>query len=481
MSLFTSTELVSMGRHIPTPFSIEIESEQGALQLKVDSLLRIVPGRRLVGLTTWQDQTVVVKLFINSNRWKRTMLRDINGINTLRQARIPTPNLLLQTNTLDNKAGALLIEYLHQGSSLAALLEEAATDEARAEVLEMGVKTLAACHKAGLWQEDMHLGNFMLAADVVYVLDGGDIKSRDKPLDDETRLRNFARFLAQFPVEQDESWPLLVELYRLDAPDLEEGSTAALGQMIVEARRKRLASFQRKLNRSTSASRSESKLNSFYVYDRSIHSAELERFLGDPDSFIATGQLLKAGNSSTVAVVRIDERSFVLKRYNIKSFWHGVSRAFRPSRAHNSWRSASLLEMLGVATAHPYLYLEERFLWFFRRRAYFLCELIEGSDLAAAWQKGESASDASEVLSQFRELFKVFSDYRISHGDMKATNFLFTDGRLHVLDLDAMKRGGSRSNFAERYNKDLKRFKQNWVGTPLETEVDELLVEAAEY
>lgn len=481
MTQFTSTELVSMGRHIPTPFGIEVETEQGKVEMKVDRLLRIVPGRRLVGLSTWNDRTVIVKLFINSNRWKRTMLRDITGINTLRQARIPTPSLLLQSSTPDKKAGVLIIEFLQQGTSLATLFGEAKTDEARAEVLEMGVKTIAACHKAGLWQDDIHLGNFMHAAGVVYVLDGGDVKSKDKPLDVDTRLKNFARFLAQFPVEQDEHWPLLLELYRLDAPDLPEDSTASFAQMIVTARTKRLASFERKLNRSTSAIRSESEIDRFYVYDRSIHSSELERFLRDPDSFIDAGQLLKAGNSSTVAVVRIDERPFVLKRYNIKSFWHGVSRAFRPSRAYNSWRCASVLQMLGVATAAPYLYLEERFLWFFRRRAYLLCEQLEGSDLGTAWQKGEEGMDRNELLSQFRKLFKIFADYRISHGDMKATNFLYTRDRLHVLDLDAMRRGGTSSKFEAGFDKDLKRFQKNWVGTSLEADVDKLLVEAAEY
>jgi hypothetical protein len=97
--------------------------------------------------------------------------------------------------------------------------------------------------------------------------------------------------------------------------------------------------------------------------------------------------LLKDGNSSTVAVIKIDKKNYVVKRYNIKGFWHGVSRAFRPSRAYNSWRNALLLEMLGIATAHPYLFLEQRRLWLFRGRAYYLCEYIPADDLTTAWGK----------------------------------------------------------------------------------------------
>ena len=166
--------------------------------------------------------------------------------------------------------------------------------------------------------------------------------------------------------------------------------------------------------------------------------------------------MLKDGNSSTVAMIKINERNYVLKRYNIKSFWHGISRAFRPSRAHHSWRNASVLEMLGVATAHPFLYLEERVFWLFRKRAYFLCEYIEGRDLGTAWEKQEVAISENEMVVLFRGLFKIMADYRISHGDMKATNFLLQDKELYVLDLDAMERNRSRSRFVEKFSKDSK-------------------------
>ena len=470
-----------MGRHIPTPFNIAIESEQGVSELKIESLLRTVPGRRLVGLSTWHDRVVIVKLFINRTRFKRGMLRDIAGINTLRQARIPTPNLLLQTTTPDNKAGVLILEYLRDGTSLAALFEEAKGDETRTEVLELGVKAVADCHKAGLWQNDIHLDNFMLSKGVVYVLDGAEIKTGGRSLDVATRLNNFARFLAQFPVEQDVHWPALVETYRRQAPGVEDADTVDFAELLKKARGGRLDSFVRKLSRSTTANRSEHGPDFYYVYDRSIHSKEFERFLSDPDSFIDAENLLKDGNSSTVAVVKIEERNYVLKRYNIKSFWHGLSRAFRPSRAYHSWRNASMLEMLGIATARPYLCLEERVFWVFRRRAYFLCEYLEGPDLGTESGAQGDEVDASRIVEHFGKLFETMADYRISHGDMKATNFLIKNGKLYVLDLDSMERSRTNAKFLEKYGKDLKRFRQNWVGTSLEPEVDKLLIEVAEH
>ncbi|PCI75092.1 MAG: hypothetical protein COB20_13705 [SAR86 cluster bacterium] len=481
MTSFSSADLISMGRHIPTPFGISVETKQGTVELKIDSLLRTVPGKRLVALSTWQNRVVIVKIFISSNRWKRGMLKDIAGINRLKQGRIPSPNLLLQTTTSDKKAGVLIIEYLRQGASLATLFDEAKSEESKAEILEMGVKAVADCHQAGLWQNDSHLDNFMLCAGIVYVLDGADIKSKGSVLDINTRLKNLAMFLAQFPVSQDKHWRDLFDQYSQQAPGLTIDDAGDFAGKIIKARRKRLNAYERKLTRSTTANRCEQGTNFFYIYDRSIHSPELDRFIADPDSFIIEQQLLKDGNSSTVAMVKINERNYVLKRYNIKGFWHGISRAFRPSRAHHSWRNASVLEMLGVATAHPYLYLEERVFWLFRKRAYFLCEYIEGHDLGTAWEKQELEISENEIVALFRDLFKLMADYRISHGDMKATNFLLQDKELYVLDLDAMVRNRSKENFTEKFSKDLERFRKNWVGTSMEPEVETLLEEAAKY
>ncbi len=482
MSLLSSTELIAMGRHIPTPFSIAVVDENGELELNIDSIIRIVPGKRLVALSHWQNRTVVVKLFFQSNHWKRKMLRDIAGINLLTRARIPTPDLLLQTTIADNKAGIVVIEYLQRGASLATLFAEARSQEGKTEILRLATKSVALCHRAGLWQKDIHLDNFMLSSGVVHILDGGSIKAKNAPLDVNICLKNFALFIAQFPVALDEEYPALIEHYRKTNPGHNDEDYAGFETRIINARKNRLTAFERKLIRSTTANHCGQDSSIFYVYDRSIHSDELERFIADPDSYIDSSRLLKDGNSSTVAVVEIDKCQYVLKRYNIKSFWHGLSRGFRSSRAHHSWRNAFILQMLGVSTARPYLCLEERTLWFFRRRAYFLCEFIQVNDLATAWEKKElEVSNKDEIIAMFRKLFRILFDYRISHGDMKATNFLLKGKQLYVVDLDAMVRNKSERRFLEKFGKDLKRFQKNWLGTTIEPEIEQLLQQAKKF
>lgn len=486
MNTLSCANLASMGRDIPTPFQLSIAEAQGQSILEIESILRIVPGRRLVALARWRDSQVIVKLFFHASRWKRNLLRDLNGINLLRKAEMPTPAILLQTTTEDSRGGVLIIEYLQQGTTLGTLLESAANEAEIDDVMKLAVKTIALCHQAGLWQKDIHLGNFMLAAGVVYLLDGGDIKANGEQLDEKIARQNLALFFAQFSPIFDEKVAALLQEYQLHAAAPVDVELDRFRSEIKQSRRLRLAKFERKLFRSTTANRSEQASNQFCVYDRSIHSPELDRFIRDPDSFISEDKLLKQGNSSTVALVEIGGREFVLKRYNIKNFWHGLSRMIRPSRAHHSWRNASVLEMLGVATPHPYLFLEERVFWIFRRRAYFLCEHIPAQDLGTQWRNGADGNDPDEgvnktvikeVVDLFRRLLSVMNDYNISHGDMKATNFIITDNQLYVLDLDAMRRHESRKVFSQKFTADLARFQKNWVASPLESPVNLMIEE----
>ena len=499
MTSLSCTNLITMGRHIPTPFSLSLEENQGNSDLKIESIIRLVPGRRMVALAQWQDRQVIVKLFFHATNWKRNMLRDLKGINLLRQAKIPTPNVLLQTTVAGNNGGVLIINYLKEATSLAKLFDEASKDDDRDKVMNLAIKAVALCHQAGLWQKDIHLDNFMLARGVVYVLDGADIRAEDAPLPGKTSLQNLALFFAQFIPAADENLEKFLSKYKEQSGVLNEIDSSEFEATVIRVRRGRVARYERKLFRSTSANRSEAGANFFTVYDRSIHSESLEKFISDPSSFINPEKLLKQGNTSTVALVEIDERMFVLKRYNIKGFWHGISRMFRPSRAHHSWRNALVLEMLGVATPKPFLFLEERLLWVFRRRAYFLCEYIDAEDLGKQWgrtetsQRGSEESgeqavaesdsevnnssniiEAGEIVGLFRRLFKIMSDYRISHGDMKATNFIVSNNKLYVLDLDAMRRHESRSESSRKIRTDLARFRKNWLGGSLESAVESM-------
>jgi hypothetical protein len=155
----------------------------------------------------------------------------------------------------------------------------------------------------------------------------------------------------------------------------------------------------------------------------------------------------------------------VVKRYNIKSFWHGLSRAFRTSRAAQSWANAHRLLISNIATAQPLALVEER--WgVFRRRAYYLSEYVDAPDALQFFAQCASADDRLVVARQLVALLHKLYLLKYTHGDFKATNIKIVDLKPLLIDLDAMQahsfcRFGDWG-FERKHIKDVKRFIRNW-------------------
>lgn len=189
------------------------------------------------------------------------------------------------------------------------------------------------------------------------------------------------------------------------------------------------------------------------------------RFIEDPDSFLDNGAILKAGNTTTVGEVTIGGVRYVLKRYNIKNTLHGLRKMLRASRAARSWRAGLLLEMLGVNTARPLVMLERRVGWFVRRESYILYERVKGETVPQVLSSPDTSDDLRDrIFASFKQCFKVMKRCKLSHGDLKASNFIFTDDELVLLDLDATNLHIFNQTFKRAFRKDLQRFVKNFSG-----------------
>lgn len=474
MNNFTCENLVTMGRYIPTPFYLFLGKEQQD-EIKIETILRIIPGKRLIAISSWRNQTVIVKLFFGRGRWKRNFLQDIRGIHLLKDRGIPTPEILHQTTTNDQKGAVLLINYLEQGIGLQSLVEDSDSEEHMRTILQMAITLIARCHRGGLWQEDIHLNNFMLVGETIYVLDGGDIKAVDTALGLELALSNLALFFAQFTVDMDSHIPSMLKLYQSENTELPIEEVEDFALQVIDQRIKRLDLLEKKLFRSTTANRNIQDSTKFIVYDRQIHSVEIEKFIENLNDQFLVGKIIKAGNASTVSRIALGSNNYICKRYNLKSFWHSVRYLFKPSRAHHSWRNAWILEMLGVDTPHPCLIFEERLCYFLRRRAYFLCQDLNEKNLLEQFETRAETLPIEKLVQAFKTLFEIMIKYQISHGDMKASNFIFSNDRLYVLDLDAMKRHKNKNRFIKAMQRDLDRFMKNWKGSSLEGRFKEIV------
>ncbi|WP_044870717.1 lipopolysaccharide kinase InaA family protein [Pseudomonas sp. LFM046] len=469
----TLAELARAGRTPQLPIALDIA---GGLELQ--SLLRVLPGQRYVGVALWQGRKVLAKVLVGGKA-ERHFQRELAGARALHEQGIDSPTLLAQ-GQLAGQGGWLLFEYLDGAESLwdawRQVEREAPLSDAQQTVLGEALAAIARLHLAGLVQDDLHLDNLLRHRATLNVIDGGGIRAEcpGSPLPRDKALANLAVFFAQLPAELA---PFLEEL--LVQYLLVNGEHAlpleALEKEIARVRKWRLGDYMKKIARDCtlfSVVRGAFGLRAV----RREAEAGLEKLLDAPDTALEQGRYLKQGATATVAEVVHEGRRLLIKRYNIKGLVHWLSRFWRPSRAWHSWREGNRLEFLGIATPHPLAVLERRFLWL-RGRAYLITEYLSGQDIIARFQPYLDDPDGAGVppeaeLQALDQLFAALIRERISHGDFKGYNLFWQDGRWTLIDLDAVCQHHSQRSFARAYARDRARFLRNW---PAESALYQLL------
>ena len=125
----------------------------------------------------------------------------------------------------------------------------------------------------------------------------------------------------------------------------------------------------------------------------------------------------------------------------------------------HSWREGHRLRFLGIATPQPLALIEER-VGPLRRRAFLVCEHCPGRNLLDLLSPDREPDD--DVARAIVSLFSSLHALRISHGDLKATNLLFDDGKVFVIDLDAVRQHRSQQSYASDWRRDRARLLRNW-------------------
>ena len=195
------------------PFTAKIKSSSWDNELQCKELLRNLPGKRLVYRGTWKQRSVVVKLFIDSNSACRHWAREKAGGEALKVAQISTPELLYSGQLTDDTP-VLVFDFIPEAQTALEVWNGLSTLEPRVELLRRLAELVGELHDAGLVQEDLHLENFLVSDDQIYVIDGDAVCVRQagKPLDLKASSRNLALLFAQFPPDHDD----LIETAALD-------------------------------------------------------------------------------------------------------------------------------------------------------------------------------------------------------------------------------------------------------------------------
>jgi len=461
------------------PFDLKLADAGLLHDLRV---VRAVPNKRLVCRGVWNGQSVYAKIFIGLQA-QRYVARDAEGVGRLIKAGIATPDLLHSADiVVENSAvaGRVLIYAAIDDAMNAEQAWQQCTEQQRLSLSMKLVAEVAAHHHAGLMQTDLYLKNFLVQGEKLYTLDGDAIKPLPKCFARRAALGNLALLLSKFDALEIQAWlPTLLQAYAAgrgwgNCPDEQR-----MQSRIAYYRQRAVRSYaEKKVFRQCTDVMVSRSWRHFLALSRQNPSAQLQQMLlVTPDALIEdiARHRLKSGNTCTVAMAEINGRKLVVKRYNIKSFWHWLGRFWRSSRAADSWSNAHRLLMYGITTPAPVALLEQRF-GPLRGRAYFVAEYIDTPDVAQ-WLQSSSVADEQKRsgLEALARLMCKLMLLQIAHGDLKASNIHIDGNQPVLIDLDSLREFRCKAWFEINHVRDLRRLLRNWQDQPA---VQQSLIEA---
>jgi tRNA A-37 threonylcarbamoyl transferase component Bud32 len=193
----------------------------------------------------------------------------------------------------------------------------------------------------------------------------------------------------------------------------------------------------------------------------------IEALWTDPDGLLRSSTLVKDGDRTTIVRLDSDGRHYILKRSNLRGPLHTAIHACLRSRAQWSWINANRVIGAGLLTPQPFALLETR-LGPFRARSFLLTEHIAGI-APGEWIERHAGDRGAidDLASRFGEVWRALGRARLSHGDMKQSNFIIDpDDRIWLVDLDGMRRRRVPILFERARARDRERFLRNWKDQP---------------
>lgn len=450
------------------PFTLHLEDGQ---LFKAEKIARLLPGKRMVVFGEWQGKSVVAKLFFDPKQARHHIEKELAGIKTLQESRIPTPALYYQGMSKDEHVQVLIFEKIEEADELENVWRHRINNEILLPILKSVIVEIATQHVFGIVQHDLHLNNFLVTEKVIYTLDGGQIETLGYLLPKKESLNSLALFLSQLGMGVEKIQEKLFRHYMKSRGwQLKKNDMVDIFHHIRRWQVLRWKKYKKKIFRESSRFR---RLKSWFksgMLDRQLVSSTLMQLLEKPDSlFQLPGTImLKAGRSSTVAKIHIDGRDFVIKRYNMKSTWHRLRRCLRLTRSAKSWRLAHKMNLFGIATAIPMAYIESRFLGL-RGNSYLIMDYIEGEDIASYFTKQYTNPQAvTMMVANVVRLLQGMRNLGLSHGDLKSTNIIINSKNQPVfIDLDGAVEHASIAGLQKAWVKEIKRFLRNFDDMPI--------------
>ena len=429
------------------------------------ALLRSIPGRRRIYDATWNNKSVVVKVFSHKISARHHLNREWKRLNELRKRGLSCPEPLFFGKTEDGRWAIVIEKIINSSTALDALNEKINKSE-KESLLLLICRELAKQHSKGVLQKDLHLGNFLLADERIYALDPGQMRFSPHELTRSKSISQLALLVRYLPTGESESAKVLCEEYfKARNWNFESSDNAILQKQLIVHKKNGIRRGLRKCLRTSKRIVQIKTGRHFAIFDREFcREDEQPDFVKKIDSLMDKGQILKNGNTCYVSRFTWKDKDVVVKRYNHKGFIHSLRHTIKGSRARRAWVNAHRLGMLEITTPKPLAYIENRkgrLVW----KSYLITEYVEGQEFCYFLEdKSHSQKEHSTATRQVIDMLDELGKYKISHGDLKHSNILITKNGPTITDLDGMKVHMFSRAYIARRNKDMARFLGNMPG-----------------
>ena len=429
--------------------------------LRCTELLRHIPGKRRVYAAQFEGHEVIAKIYETRFCGKLQLPAEWSKIERLAKKGLNSPKLCFYGRSEKGK-WAIVTERITNSATALELYQKAESGQAKIQVLLPLFAELARLNQAGIFQKDLHLGNFLIGDRKVFSLDTATMKFQRQPLGRKKSLRQLAILSWYVPQERRDKLPHLLQKYaEVRGWKITWDDEKYIERYMRKHIRREIRRQLKKTLRTSGRQIRFEQDNIVAVFDRTLCTGlDVASFLSAIDALMETGKVLKRRNTSFVSQVMIEGKNVVIKRYNHKGLWHSIRQSFRTSRARRSWVHGHRLVMLGLGTPRPLAYVEKRIgpvLW----QSYIITEHIDGPNLDAILINPQISEQRKQnVRRQVQELVTGLHKNRMTHGDLKRTNFVVTDEAVYVTDLDGMKVHLCGLLFRRRRSKDLSRLER---------------------
>ena len=427
--------------------------------LSCTDLLRFVPGRRKVYEAFWDGRSVIAKVFSHKLSAKRHLRREWRGLNNLARRNLNVPKPLFYGQTEDGQ-WVVVAEKITDSSTALEAFQKIHDSTEKLDLLILVGKELAKQHIKGVMQKDLHLENFLLQDNEVFLLDVGQIRFYRCELGRKSSITQLAMLAAWLSDNQKEDINRLCkQYYKVRGWNFEKSDQTIFRKYLSVCRKRAISKGLKKSLRTSKRFIKVRDGQYIAVFDKSFcRDAEPFDFIERIDALMDNGNILKNGNTCYVSHLRWNSKDVVVKSYNHKGIIHSLRHTIKKSRARRCWLNGHRLGIHNIATPKPLAYIEQRrglLTW----KSYLVTEYIEGLSLYNYLRDENVPQEKRKTaMQQVKNLLDKLARYRITHGDLKHTNILITKNGPVLTDLDSMQFHKYNLTFRIKRVKDLLRF-----------------------